>query len=192
MSRSIASALLLLLGGCASQGPMTESIGIANAEIRTGNAGSTTMQDVQITNRPGMGTVTLDLPPERVWAVLPAVYLELGIPLSQTDDAQRLLVAQNQRVSRIGGKRLSTYFRCGGVYGDNADSGNTYVTTRTQVLTGPDGKTIARTEVRAAASAEGTTVGECGSTGLLERAIGDAIQAKAAGAASAPAGQGPG
>ena len=179
MNRSITSMLVFLLGACASQGQMTESMGIANAGIQTGNAGSTTLQDVQITNRAGMGTVTLDVPADRVWAVLPAVFLELGIPLSQTDPAQKLLVAQNQRVSRIGGKRLSTYFRCGGTYGDNADSGNAYVTVRTQVLAGAEGKTTARTEVRAAASAEGTTVGEGGSTGLLERAIGDAIQAKA-------------
>jgi hypothetical protein len=187
MNRSIACALLLPLAGCASSGPMTESVGIANAAIQTGTTGASTTQDVQITSRPGLGSVTLDATVDRVWGVLPSVYLELGIPLSQTDNAQKLLVAQNQRVSRIGGKRLSTYFRCGGTYGDNADGGNAYVTARTQVLAAADGKTMARTEVRAAASGDGTTVGECGSTGLLERAIGEAIQAKiAAGGAAAP------
>jgi hypothetical protein len=181
MKRSLVCALTLLLGGCAaSTGTMTESMGIADASIRTGNQGSTTLQDVQITNRPGLGTAVIEATPDRVWAVLPAVYAELGIPLSQTDPSQKLLSAQNARISRIGGKRLSTFFRCGGTYGDNADSGNAYVSARTQVLTGNDGKTLARTEVRAAAAAEGTTMGECGSTGLLEKTIGDAISAKAA------------
>ena len=181
MRPSIACALALLLGACSSSvGTMTESMGIADASIRTGNQGSTTLQDVQITNRPGLGTAVIEATPDRVWAVLPAVYAELGIPLSQTDPSQKLLSAQNARISRIGGKRLSTYFRCGGTYGDNADSGNAYVTARTQVITAADGKTLARTEVRAAASAEGMTMGECGSTGLLEKAIGDAIAARAA------------
>jgi hypothetical protein len=180
MKRSIACALTFLLGACAaSTGTMTESIGISDTSIRSGNQGMETLTDVQITNRPGLGSIVIAATPDRAWAVLPAVYAELGIPLSQTDPSQKLLVAQNARVSRIGGKRLSTYFRCGGTYGDNADSGNTYVTARTQVLVGNDGKTVARTEVRASASGEGMTVGECGSTGLLEKAIGDAIAAKA-------------
>ena len=183
MTRSVGPLILLLLGACASSGGrMTESVGIASATVRSGEATGAPLASVQVTTQSGTGSVTLDAPADRVWALLPAVFLELGIPLSQTDNAQKLLVASNQRVTRIGGKRLSTYFRCGGVYGDNADSGNTYVTTRTQVSTGADGKTLVRTEVRAAASAEGTTVGECGSTGLLERAIGEAIQAKSAAA----------
>jgi hypothetical protein len=178
MSRSMTPLLLLLLGACASSGEMTQSVGIASATIRSGEATGAPLAQVQVTTQAGMGSVTLDAPADRVWALLPAVYLELGIPLSQTDNAQKLLVAMNQRVSRIGGKRLSTYFSCGGVYGDNADSGNTYVTARSQVSATADGKTLVRTEVRAAAAAEGTTVGECGSTGLLEKAIGEAIQAK--------------
>jgi hypothetical protein len=182
MSRSIA-ALLLLLGACASSGGgMIQSTGISSATVRSGEATGAPLASVQVTNTAGMGSVTLDAPADRVWALLPAVYLELGIPLSQTDNAQKLLVASNQRVTRIGGKRLSSYFRCGGVYGDNADSGNTFVTARTQVSAAADGKTLVRTEVRAAAAAEGTTVGECGSTGLLEKAIGEAIQAKSAAA----------
>ena len=181
MRRSIVCSLALLLGACApSGGTMRESMGVSDAAIRTGNQGSTTLQDVQITSRPGLGTVAVEATPDKVWSVLPAVYAELGIPLSQTDPAQKLLSAQNARVSRVGGKRLSTYFRCGGVYGDNADGGNAYVSARTQVFVANDGKTMARTEVRAAASGDGTTMGECGSTGLLEKAIGDAIAARAA------------
>ena len=57
MRRPMVCSLALLLGACASSGGrMTESIGIANAGIRTGNEGSTTLQDVQITTRPGLST----------------------------------------------------------------------------------------------------------------------------------------
>ena len=179
MKTSMICALALVLGACAPPGgTMGESMGVADAAIRTGNQGSESVQDVQITTRPGLANVIIDAPADRVWAVLPAVFAELGIPLSQTDPAQKLLSAQNARISRIGGRRLSTYFRCGGVYGDNADGGNAFVSARTQVFTGSGGETVARIEVRAAAAGEGTTMGECGSTGLLEKAIGDAIRAK--------------
>jgi hypothetical protein len=174
-------ALLLLLYGCASSSggsAVNGTMSTGRVTIQTGNAGSPAYQDVAISNNAGVGSVSVAASPDRVWSVLPAVYASLGIPLSATDPVKKVLVAQNRQISKIGGKNLSSFFTCGGVYGDNADSGETFVSTRSQVLAAPNGEAVVKTEVRAAAGGQGVTVGECGSKGTLEKLIGETIQAR--------------
>ena len=174
--RSLQYLAILLIVGCASASRNDIVDGRVNdtgVSIANSGTGSAVMPDMRLTTRPGFRVAELTATPDSVWALLPTLYGELGIPVSTLDNAQKVLVALNTRVTRIGGRRLSTYFDCGGTYSNNADSGNAYVTVRTQILPATTGTgSIARVEVRAVAGASGgVTVGECGSKGTLEQLI---------------------
>jgi hypothetical protein len=173
--KRIAPAGLLLLVACASgHGPQRTDL--TDLAVRGSATGDAVREDVRLTTSPGTAAMTLPAPVDAVWALMPAVYAELGLPVTATDPSQKVIVSQNQRLARIDGRRLSSYFRCGGTYGNNADNGNTLVYVKTQIMPNPEGAT-ARVEVRALATEPGaTTAGECGSIGSLERLIVTTIQ----------------
>ncbi|MFL5617237.1 MAG: hypothetical protein ACJ79A_02450 [Gemmatimonadaceae bacterium] len=66
---------------------------------------------------------TLAASAERVWAVLPEAYAELGVPLTVVDTAAHYLGARSVTTRRpVGGIRLSRIVECGsGSFGPNAE-----------------------------------------------------------------------
>ena len=126
----------------------------------------------------GASSARLAATQREVYAALPGVYRDLGIPLG-TVDSDRFLVGNTaHRASRrIAGVRMSHFFRCGrsGGFGTElAEAGPIRISILSRVQAeGADGARI-RTEASAQASAtDGTSTrrSECASTGALEGLI---------------------
>jgi hypothetical protein len=66
---------------------------------------------------------TLEVSADRVWAILPEAYAELGVPLTVVDTAAHYLGARGVTTRRpVGGLRLSRILECGtGSFGPNAE-----------------------------------------------------------------------
>jgi hypothetical protein len=183
MKRSIAPVLLLVLAGCTSgrvPDSLTSTGATSTVAVAAAPTGGIAGSDMAVTVQPGLIEFAVPASAESVWQAVPVTLLELGLPVSSTNEQTKLMVSQNTRVSRIAGRRPSTYFRCGGTYTDDADSGRATVIVRMQVLPGADATSSrVRTEIRAtAASTGGATAGECGSTGSLEQLIARTLREK--------------
>ena len=125
--------------------------------------------------------------PDRAWALLPAVYEGLQLPLAMIDPAGHELGTGTFRAQgRLSGARLSAFIDCGaaGVTGiRTADTYAVQLQIRTRIEPGRDSQraTLA-TRVSAngrPANVSGTTV-NCPSSGVLEHRIAVALQARAA------------
>ena len=182
---SLAILLLPLLAACAGA---QRAPGSAGGTPATSAVMATAGMDLAVvTVQPGMVEVPMASTPIATWRALPQAFLALGLPITSATEPSRLLVSQSSRVRRIADRRLSDFFRCGGSYSDDANAGDATVFVRVQVLPGDDAATSKlRMELRAR-SGSGTTaaytVGECGSTGLLERLIGHFVRENAGPAA---------
>ena len=132
--------------------------------------------------RTGVETVasrSLDLPPEQAWAVLPAVYEELEVPLAVYDTVDMRIGNTGFRPRRIGGQRLSRYLNCGrGVTATaNADRYEVTVSLTTRLTEADAGGTLLWTEIHASAKprdVSGHPV-RCASKGTLETRIVEAV-----------------
>lgn len=122
--------------------------------------------------------------PDSVWAAVPRVFAQLELPVTGVNTNSRVLTATGQRLRRIGGRSVSTYFECPGPYGNAAGSSDVYVTVTTQVLPGETaGTSTVRTEL--AAHARSNTSGRqvpCTTKGALEKRLMEALAAETAGA----------
>lgn len=117
--------------------------------------------------------------PEQVWAVLPNVYDELGIPEVVVDDRNRRLGNAEFQPRRIGGSRLSRYLDCGSSIGvpSYADSYAVTMSLVTRVVEGTGGMAAVQTQIHAAAKPRDVR-GEpilCTSRGTLEHRIFEAV-----------------
>jgi hypothetical protein len=130
-------------------------------------------------------TRTINVKPQDAWAKLPAVYAELGLPVTAYIDQTKQLASKGTRVrGRLGKVRLSTLVTCGtDVTGD--DKANTYEVTidvATVVAPNPNGQTDLMTMVTANArpmAVSGEPV-RCTTTGSLEKRIALSVVAKTA------------
>lgn len=123
---------------------------------------------------------------ERVWAVLPEVYRELGIPAEVSDSTTGTYGSRHVTVNRIGGRRTSSWLRCGNDgAGASAMSAFRYrLTVLSTVRPGPGARSLVTTEVSGTGTTvEGTSTGpvRCVSTGDLEQRMAEMISAKVAG-----------
>lgn len=106
-----------------------------------------------------------------VFAVLPAVFEAMGVPLSVVDSTSKVMGALRVPVRRpIGGQRLSLLLECGtGSYGPNAERYTVQLTLLAAVHAVDAGHTEVHTRVEGSASPNGlSTVVKCMSTGRLE------------------------
>jgi hypothetical protein len=131
-------------------------------------------------NRPSSNTV--QAPPERVWALMPAVYEGLKIPIGTIDQNSRVI--GNRRIQtnsgRIAGARASSYLNCGntGLGVPIADSYQVDLSVLTQIVPAPGGSAQVQTSIDANATQRGVSSApvRCASTGRLEQQIAAAIQ----------------
>ncbi|NNM33508.1 MAG: hypothetical protein HKO53_10605, partial [Gemmatimonadetes bacterium] len=70
-------------------------------------------QPIEIFNAPGTAARTVQFDPDRVWAALPAVLDDMGIPATFIDPQERSIGNLGFRMGRIDGSRPNTFVDCG-------------------------------------------------------------------------------
>lgn len=178
--------LLLLLAGCTTgpvglpAGPTTRRT-VTDIQTAEGTVSVTQMIDSNVR------TATVPAAPDAAWGLLPAVFEELGVPVSMVDPRTRALGTTETRVRRLGQARPSRYLDCGsGMAGQHADLYDVYLTVVTQLHPAAEGSTEVRTQLEASAKdpGHGNNPVRCTSKGTLERAIVAELQKRLAGTAS--------
>ncbi|HEX2093707.1 MAG TPA: hypothetical protein VHG28_14995 [Longimicrobiaceae bacterium] len=189
MRRPIVLALLALAAACS-----------ANPDPALTPAGSRERPIAVNTDAPGVvgyyGSATADpervkttavnAAPDQVWQALPAVYQELGIPLTANDPTIRTLGNRNFVVARgkLAGKPMSTYVNCGfaEMGGFAANEYRVNLSVVSLVRPGPQGGSEVQTLVEATAAdhraPQGRAPRPCTSSGELERQIAAGVQAR--------------
>src|SRR5712664_2995509 len=103
-ARSGAAVLALLCAGCAAAVPSV-STSSPETKMRETDQGF----EVEVYHQPVVGAQSVKDPVGRVWTILGAVYVGLGIQLSVSDHKRSELGNAGFHARRIDGKRLSTY-----------------------------------------------------------------------------------
>jgi hypothetical protein len=118
------------------------------------------------------GRADLAVPPDKVWALLPAAYASLSIPISVNEPANRVIGVERMRPHHyLGDVRLSKFLDCGEIEGTlNADTFDVNLSMLTQLQPNSAGGTTVVTTVDAAAKPASTAgqYSSCTSTGQLE------------------------
>jgi hypothetical protein len=148
------------------------------------------LQPAQYQFAPGVRTVTnhgvemyaAPVALAKAWAVLPAVFASLRIPVTTTDATVHSAGNLSLRArGQLGALRPSKVLDCGSSTTAHADTYTLNVSILTQLRPSPDSGTLVYTQVEGTARNEGTGANRlrCSSTGYLERAIAEEV-AKAA------------
>lgn len=174
MRSTLTGILLLALTGCgaASAGPATSAPSGPARHIETG-----TGTEIVLSPEGPAAPVPLAATADQVFAVLPAVYEEVGIPVRSVDTPAR--TPGNQRFvtsRRVGEMTMDKLLRCGAGITSAPTAMTHRITMRvlTSVLPGTSGGSRLQTLVEAtAASNEGTSTSQVAfaSTGVLEARI---------------------
>ena len=187
-SRSRALLVLLLVSsGCASspKGTTTDVIQ-TQRPVETGATGSgvpaTLLRGV---TEDFVRKTTIEVPPDVVWGVLPAVYEEFKLPVNTMVTAERRIASQQGRFrERVAGERAARIVSCG-TSSDGREAADSYelsLDIATTVGAAADGGTELRTVVSGFAKPVFTS-GEpvrCASTGRLEERIAAAARTRLA------------
>lgn len=121
-----------------------------------------------------------DVTTKRAVALLPAMYAELGIPVTSYDPKMHLISSSNRPVTlQVGGLRPSLVLDCGmGAYGPNADRYQVSLTIYTGVSGDSLGPAVVETRLSARAVPNGlSSYVPCASTGRLEETIAQKLRA---------------
>lgn len=171
MPRIVLLALPLALAGCAASIPAASTeparVDVETAEVAGGAI------NLQVNREAAITSQSVAASPEQVWRALPQVFAELDIPLAEVLTSSKMLTASGQRIRRIGGRGMASYFDCPGAFENLAASSDVYFTVRAQVLPGEEAEqSTLRTQLNASArsSSSGTRV-LCTSRGSLEKLI---------------------
>jgi hypothetical protein len=121
---------------------------------------------------------------DRIWAVLPAVYDSLQIPVTDRDETEHRIGNQGLRVrGRLGGVPLTRYFNCGSSQGGpNAETYQLHISVLT--FARAQGPATAMATTLQATARPVTLSGEavqCSSTGALENRIVAMVRERARG-----------
>ena len=180
MRRTAPVVLLSVLAACA---PATPAPGIPAAGPEPMVMETSSGISYRLRNDDTGVTRPYAAPVDRVWAALPGVYEELGIPTGVNDPEARVFGNRRASVTRVGGERVSRFVRCGNEQGAGPSAGGGY-RVQLSVLTtlrGDGAATQATTTVGGTATPVAGTSNDavaCVSTGALEKRIGDLIAAR--------------
>lgn len=173
MRTELALCTALLLSACGTSGPdsLSDRPRTQDRDIDLDVEGDLILRTTEeLTVR----VDTVDVPAERLWREVPAVYDALGIGITAVNTEARILGGENVRVrGDVGGTRVSRLLRCGvRVTGQIADEYDVYLTSLTQVEA-LERRSVVSTHVRAHALPGGYTSNavRCASRGELERRI---------------------
>lgn len=174
--RTIVALFCTLLTGCASA---TSGTAAPEREtMRVTGAGNLRMTAIDQTS-----DVRIDFPVGKVWHALPAAFEQLGIPITEADDATHTIANGGLKIRRELGKvSLSRYIDCGTTQiGENADSYDVYLTITVHVDEVPtSGLSVMRTTFEAMARpiAFSRDYARCSSKGELEKRITAAVKSQ--------------
>lgn len=183
--RSAPLVLVLLAAACGTSGPSPSTAVTPNVTTNTGRVVTTTGDAVTI-NAMNIDTdvrLFSTGTPDQVWAVLPQVYAELGIPLTVSDPRTKTLGNEGLRVRRsIAKVPLYRYFDCGssGTM-KNAETYRITMYIMTTAQANPGGGTVVSTSITGTGKNPVTSSSaevRCASMGDLEIRIRDMVQKK--------------
>jgi hypothetical protein len=149
--RGTAVLALALLTACASSNPAPAHTTRATETIRVvGGSGALTLTTTG-TSTASVGTI--QSPIDRVWAVLPAAFDAVGIPVGSVDAKTHSIGNEGFKARRrLGSTSLSRYFDCGSTQGGaSAETYELNVAVFTQLLPDTSGSTTFSTTVTAVA-----------------------------------------
>lgn len=171
------TGLATLLTGCAS----------STSEVRRADAGTMAIEGVGVveTFTPvETSEHVIDASEAAIWPVLPEVFTQLGIEVTETKEAQFITGNPRFRPRRIEGERLSTFIECGRDHGGPyADQHEVWMTVMVQLLRAPGGSTRVTTLVNGSARSRNLSgnVIPCTSKLALEARIAELVTEKLAG-----------
>ena len=185
--RGLPLFLFAVLAGCgtsASGGPAAQG----GTERPTGPPTRTLGEQYvegRITNiQPSVDRVSHEIQgrASQVWEALNQVYADIGIEVTRREVGNLTLRSSDQTISRrLGGERLSRYFRCGtGVTGAYADRYRLRINIVSRVVSTSPGLSILETTIQATGTnPQGTSNNRvpCGSTHILESRIAAEVSA---------------
>jgi len=174
----------MLLGACASSGaarPKTDDIG--GAMVQTAilqNAGGNA-SGINMVNRTEVSSTTVSATPEQAFTALGAVYAQLGIPVTDLNQAAKSLGNNAFRVRRrIGDVQTVRALDCGGDSGmPNAETYQLTLSILSRVVAAPQGGSIVQTTLEGSGRNPVTAASSdvrCSSLGVLEKRIGDLVR----------------
>jgi hypothetical protein len=173
--------VLLITTACASQPSPSASAAPATSATPTQQSATAATAATGVTAPTRDASESFSSSLDRVWDALLASYPALGLKANAIDDTLRAVGYSGIIRRRIGKVPISTYFGCGRAAGEYiADSYDITLVVASQVTRGPDGKALVTTHARAGARApqfSGDNA-SCTSTGRLERAIFDSLNAR--------------
>jgi hypothetical protein len=172
----LGAAVVLSLGteACASANRPSD-VGTPSMVSYSGAGGRST---ATLTAEAGVGETTFQQSPAAVWAVLPAVFSQLGIEATVNDPAGGQMGNPGYEPRRIENRRLSSFLDCGsGLTGDYADTYRVRLMIRVELISSAIETTVVRTTVDAYAQDRNTSGNaiHCRSRGSLERRVGELV-----------------
>lgn len=180
-------ALALLAAACASGNPETPEVGerSTNLSIQMRKGG----QNLNLRTTVQVDVVhdTISGDPGDLFSLLPAVYDEVGVPITSVNAAAKTLGALEVRVrGDFAGERVSRWIDCGtSITGNVADQREVYVTVLTQIesLEEAEGVSGVSTHLTAYAVQAGRSGNrrDCGTSSRLERRIASTLRTMAGG-----------
>ncbi|HEV2148563.1 MAG TPA: hypothetical protein VGR37_14260 [Longimicrobiaceae bacterium] len=172
-------ACIVLVSACASTAAGTGETGVVRSTTTV--SGSTGTVILESYSDRGGAAFVVPAEVDRVWAALPAVYNQLGIPMGTSVPATRTYGNTSLQLGRtLAGKPVSAWLNCGeGPFG--APLANSYRVVASIVTTlapGANGQTQLRTMVNATATNRGVSGApvNCGTTGALETLIAERVR----------------
>jgi hypothetical protein len=172
---------LLLVAACASGG-QTAAPGTIEPPrpVEVSTSPDDASVSLSIRREANIVTATLAAPGDRLWPMLVMVFDELGLPVTSTDAANRVLQsATGKRTTSIAGQRIARFFECPATgYGNSAQGQDTYITLQAQLLPRGEGGTELRMQTQANVVLNGAAVG-CRTTARLEQRIAEDLARKA-------------
>jgi ribulose 1,5-bisphosphate carboxylase large subunit-like protein len=176
---AFATVLTAACGG--ARAPVVDDGGQSTVRV-SNDVGAGRTQLITTSNYRGL-VDELPLAVDSVWALMPAVYTELGIDFTTLDQKNRVIGndALHAR-QRLGKMPLSRYVSCGTDNGrDNADSYAVTMAVRTQLVAGSGSGTTVATTLHATARSLLFNSGDvaCASTQRLEDQIAKLLKEKA-------------
>ena len=168
--RVLAAAALALLAGCSSS---QSALAPGSTPVQTVVNAPGARGGMTVSRQEAIVSAELAAAPATVWPAIAQVFTEIGIPVDQVDESARAASATNQRVRRLMGKGLGTYFNCAGPFGNAANRDDVFLTIRTQVVPGQGTGSVLRMSVGAVArsTTSANTATDCASNGELEKLI---------------------
>ena len=137
--------IVILVVSCASPSPGVEPPAPTRSSVRLMD-----WQTVDFLTEGLQTSANLPANPDEVWAVLPAAYEALGIPVREVSPEQRTLGNSSFRTRNLDGKRISQYVDCGrSNSGTLANIYDVTLTISTRVTDAADGGATVSTTVDA-------------------------------------------